>query len=298
MPETVSLAYAPTDQSLHEITETITTEVTEGETTVTDTWERVSRVMVVCTDEGYTNSVTIVSQDLKRNETSVPSPVHKALEGIVLTYTLMKDGTLVSVTGYDQLPSKMAERFAATFASTMSNLLNVEALKLRDEQAYNRLYAGILGEEMTVDANVTMAESQDLPEEGNVTLYSVTKLTREGTGDDTVVEVTTTLNSDSTALASGIDGIEATDLNAKATEAELTSMIPDDLSSATVTGSDTTTIDLSGLLIGSRTVELTFTLTPMVEEGETATPKTVKQTRKFEAEVVEQMMTTPETPQT
>ncbi len=286
-PQTIALSYAPADTSLHEIRQTFETVVTEGETRVVDLWERASRLLVTCTDEGYTNSVTIMSQTLSRNGNPVPSPVHAAMAELGLTHTLTKDGTLVSVAGYDQLPRKMAEKFAAPFAATMGNLLNVESLRQRDEQDYQRLYAGILGQEMTVGAAVAKAENQDLPEEGHVPLYSVTVATREGTGDDALVKVTSTLNSNPTTLATQFDGIESTALTAIATEAKLTGVIPDSLVAVSVAGTDETVLDPAGLLIGTRATRLAFTLTPKVAAGETPSVVTITQTRTFEATRVE-----------
>ncbi len=287
--EAVTLAYEPADASIHEITETFSSVTTEGETTVTDVWERVSRLLVTCTDDGYTNSVTIKSQTISRNGNVVPSPMHTALAGLDLTHTLGKDGTLTSVTGYDLLPGKMAEAFAAPFASTMSDLLNVEALRQRDEETYRQIYAGILGEEMAVGVAMPMAESRLLPEEGQVILYAVSTLTRDGSGDDAVVKVTRRLNSNSTALATEFDGIAAATLNAKGTEAKLSTMIPDDLAAVSVTGTDETVIDLDGLLIGKRTFSLTFNLTPKVSAGQTAKDVRVTQTLTFTATRVEDL---------
>ena len=296
VPETVTLAYAPEDATLYEISRTVQTTTATGEVTTRDTWERLSRLLVTCTDEGYSNTATVLSQTLARNGTAVPSPVHAAMEGLRLTYTLGKDGIISAVSGYDQLPVAMSEKLAPPLASTMSALLNLAALQQRDENDYRELYRGVLGAEMQVGVPVAAAESVHLPDGGHVTAYSVSTLERIE-GDGGALRLAKLLSTDAVALANAFEGIDQATLEARASEAGLATMLPEGVASATVTGEDVAEIDLTGLLIGKRDASLAFTLVPNAGEGETPVPVTVTEASTFAATRVEQVPA-PEVPPT
>lgn len=288
-PETVTLAYSPPDGSLFEISGRLeTTTGPVGGAMTTDVSERLTRMLITCLDDDtYANTGTIVSETLTRNGNPVPSPVYAAMAGLRLTYTLAKDGSLTSVTGYEQLPEAMAEKLAPPVAAAMTSLVNVGALQERDRKFYHDLYLGVLGAEMQVGVPVTKAEIVPLPRGGHVPVYSVLTLTRDP-GEGGALRLTETRSSDAGALASEFEDIESEALEAKATEAGLTAMLPEDLASASVGGSDVTVVDLGGILIGSRTTRTEYTLTPKVSEGETATSTTFVQTLTVTSTPVEQ----------
>ena len=295
-PAMVELAYAPEDGSLFEITETFerVTEMPEQDP-ITDLRTRVSRVLVTCTDEGYTNSVTVVSQSLTRNGSEVASPVNAALRNLVLTYNLSKDGTMTGIAGYEQLPEAMKGRFAAQVAATMARMLNVDALQRRDEEAYRSLYEGLIGSTVTVGEISVSAAAQPLPFGGSAAVYSVSTSEMETDGPLVLHQVFST---DPESLANEFESVAVPALQEAATQGMVSTSLPEDHVSAAVSGRASTVIDPAGLLVGSREVSLTFEL-GMGNPDDTESPNMVRitETSRFEAAKVETEMMAEQTPQ-
>ena len=292
----VELAYAPEDGSLFEITETFE-RVTEtpGQDPITDLRTRVSRMLITCTDEGYTNSVTVTSQSLTRNGSEVASPVNAALRNLVLTYNLSKDGTMTGIAGYEQLPEAMKGRFAMQVAETLIRMLNLDALRRQDEQAYRSLYEGLIGSTVTVGETSVSAAAQPLPRGGSAALYSVS--TSEMATDAPLI-LRRKYSTDATSLANDFESVEATALQAAATQGMVTTMLPDGFVSAAVTGMAMTVIDTDGLLVGSKEVSMTYNL-GMTNPDDSASPNmlVIRETGRFEVTVVETEMMAEQTPQ-
>ncbi|MDE0125164.1 MAG: hypothetical protein OXN97_11370 [Bryobacterales bacterium] len=295
-PAMVELAYAPEDGSMFEITETFE-RVTDmpGQDPITDLRTRVSRMLVTCTDEGYTNSVTVVSQSLTRNGSEVASPVNAALRNLVLTYNLSKDGTMTGIAGYGQLPEAMKGRFAAQVAATMARMLNVDALQRRDEEAYGSLYEGLIGSTVTVGEISVSAAAQPLPLGGSAAVYSVSTSEMETDGPLVLRQLFST---DPESLANEFETVAVPALQEAATQGMVTTMLPEDHVSAAVSGRASTVIDPAGLLVGSREVSMTFEL-GMGNPDDTASPNMVRitETSRFEAAKVETEMMVEQTPQ-
>ncbi len=286
--ETVELSYAPEEGSLFDVTETFTRVTTTGDQDpVTDEMERKSRVLVTCTDDGFANTVMLVSQTLKRNDNLVASPVLAATKNLNLTYNLSKDGEMISIAGYDQLPQKMTDLFAEQMASTMIRLLNTESLKLRDEEAYKHVYGDLIGKSVTVGEETGSAVAQPMPYGGSKTLYSVDESEKDTGG---TLTLTRTYNSDSTALSGDFDSIEATTLETAATNAGVTDMIPDSHASASITGEASTEISSSELLIKSQAVTMTYTLSINDPDGGEPVSVTIEDKSEYEVAAVETEM--------
>ena len=286
--ETVELAYAPEEGSMFDVTETFTrVTTTADQDPVTDISERVSTVLVTCTDDGFANTVMLVSQTLTRNGNRVASPVLVATENLNLTYNLSKDGELTSVTGYEMLPQKMKDKFAEQVASTLIRMLNTESLKLRDEEAYKNLYGDLIGESVTVGEVIGSAEAQPMPYGGSKTLYSVDESEKDADG---TLTLTRTYNSDATALAGGFDTIESTTLETAATDAGVTDMLPDTHASASITGEASTEISSDELLIKSQAVAMTYTLSINDPDGGEPVSVTIEDKSEYAVAAVETEM--------
>lgn len=288
--DTVDLTYGPDDQSMFDITETFTRTITVGEEDpVVDKRERTGKLLVTCvtegTEESYMNSFAVASQSLKRDDQLVASPVNAAMMGLTLTYHLSKDGKLTSVTGHDGLPTKMRERFADQVAETMIRLLNTESLRAREQEAYEALYDGLIGKTVTVGDTSVGAHSLPLPYGGSKTVYSVESSSRD---TDNTLTLTREYNSNATTLAGEFDSVEATALETAATDGGVADALPDDHASASVEGEWTTVIDSDGLLIGSQTMTMTFTLSLNDSGGGDPTSVVITETSEFTATEIEE----------
>ena len=295
-PTMVELAYAPEDGSLFEITETFerVTEMPEQDP-ITDLRTRVSRMLITCTDEGYTNSVTVTSQSLTRNGSEVASPVNAALKNLVLTYNLSKDGTMTGIVGYEQLPEAMKGRFAAQVAATMARMLNIDALQRRDEETYRSLYEGLIGSTVTVGETSVSATAQPLPFGGSAAVYSVS--TSEMETDDPLV-LRQVFSTDPESLANEFESVAVPALQEAATQGMVTTMLPEGHVSAAVSGRASTVIDPAGLLVGSWELSMTYEL-GMANPDDAMSPKMVRimETSRFEAAKVETETMAEQTPQ-
>lgn len=284
--ESVTLAYAPEDQSMFDIIETYRRSVTIGEQeAIVDERERTSRVLITCTDEGYVNTVTVLSQNLSRDGMVVANPVNAAMANLMLTYNLSKEGTLTGISGYEMLPEKMREQFDNQVASTMIRMLNLASLTRRDEEAYKALYDGLIGKSVTVGEMSISADAHALPRGGSKTLYTVESSRRDMDG---FLTLKWTRGSIAANLATEIEGVEVAALEAAATAAGVMDEIPEDHADATVAGVKTIVIDPTGLLVGSLEDMITYRLEINSEGDEMATMHTISEESTFEATVVEQ----------
>ena len=298
-PETVELEYGPEDQTMFDIAETFTRTTTVGEQDpIVDKRERTSTLNVACvtegTDESFMNSLAVRSQTLKRDDRAIASPVNAAMMGLTLTYKLSKDGELTSITGYDGLPGKMREKFASGVAETLIRLLNLESLKVREEEAYEALYEELIGKSVTVGEASGSAHALPLPYGGSKTVYAVESSMRD---TDEILTLTRKYNSDATTLAGEFDSIEVTTLETAATDGGVTDDLPDDHASASVTGEWTTVIDSDGLLIGSQTMTMTYTLSLTDPNGGEATSVEIVETTEFMATEIEETPMVAQAPQ-
>ena len=292
---TVELAYAPEDGSMYEVTETFErVTAAAGQDAITDTRERVSRVLITCTDEGYTNTVTVVSQKLLRNGHEVASPVNAAMTNLTLTYNLAKDGTIAGVAGYEQLPEAMKSRFAAQVAATMTRMLNISSLQQRDEQAYRALYDGLIGSSVTIGETSASAMAQPLPYGGSAVLYSVS--TSESEADGPLV-LRRAFSTDAEALAGEFESVEALALQAAASGAMLAADLPADHQSASVSGTAETVIDPTGLLVGHQRVTMAYTLAMNNPAGESPNVVEITDSTVFATSELEPEMTAEQAPQ-
>lgn len=284
--ESVTLAYAPEDQSMFDITETHRRSVTIGaQEAVVDERERKSRVLITCTDEGFVNTVTVLSQNLRRNDMEVASPVNAAMANLMLTYNLSKEGMLTGISGYDRLPEMMREKFDTQVASTMIRMLNLASLNRRDEDEYRALYDGLIGKSVTVGEMSLSADALALPYGGSKGLYTVESSSRDMDGTLTLSWIR---GSNAANLAAEIEGVEVAALEAAASAAGVMDEIPEDHADAAVAGVRTIVIDPTGLLVGILNDMITYELQINSEGDEMATTHTISEHSTFEATVVEQ----------
>ncbi len=262
----VELVYAPENGSLFEVTETLRRETAvEGQPPVTDVRERVSRVLVACTDTGFSNLTRLVSQTLKSDGTPVGSPVHASMRDLDLTYQLDKQGRLHKVHGYERLPEAMRTRLPDQVASSISRLLNLDSLARQDRREYELTYDGLLGETFTVDQPRASAALHDLPYGGRAVVYSVATLSRSAP-QSAVLSVSRRFNSDPVALVAAPQGVDESTL--AAAKGALVPTLPANHGSASVRGSSETTVNRGGLLISSQRVQVEYALSVRNDSGQ------------------------------
>ena len=262
-PDSVVLAYAPADESLSAITETFTRETSAGEQDpLVGRRERTSTLRLARvtdrTDESYANSLTVTSHTLKRDDLDTPSPVNAGIMGLTLSYKLSLDGQSTSITGYDESPARMPERFAPKVADTLTRLLNIEALKLGGEKSHKALCEALVGKSVTVGATSVSAHAQPLPYGGSKTVYAVESSTRDMDG---TLELRRTRNSGATALADALDSVAAATLEVAASEAGVTDMLPENRASMRFAGTWETAVDPSGSPLASQAMTMGYSLT-------------------------------------
>ncbi len=213
------------------------------------------QVTVASDDDGYKNKAVIGMVTLKRGDHPIASPVLASMKGLELTYELAADGSLVQISGYENLPAAMNDALPGALAATMTRLLNYESLRRQDEDSYRRIYADLPAS--AVPGEVTLkARLEPLPYGGTLPVFYVERLSR--TDDDGPWQLRRDFHSVAEALAEMFEGIDAEAVMTAG--AMLTATLPDNHSDAVASGSQTTTFDAAGLLVAAQTTELEFTL--------------------------------------
>ena len=297
--QSVELQYAPTDGAVFNVVETVTRVATPSEADpVTDVRQRESVVTIAAatapdpntstttpesTDEtvpdstAFSNSVLINSQSLKRNDDVVASPMHAALSGLDLTYHLDANGKLLEIAGYEKLGDSISAALPDKLAGTLLKLVNPDTLLHQDKASYEEVYGPFTTGSITPVANAVSAAIQALPYEGSVVLYTVETI--ESLATEGKVRVSRTFNTDAAALATQFDGLEEATI--LATQGTLTATLPTTYASASVSGSETVLVQVSGALVESRTYELDSEWTLQAPAGTTPATHRVKDTKQF-----------------
>ncbi len=276
----IQLRYALSDGATFDVTEKVTRVTAAfGEDPVTDVAERISRLTVKQSETGYANAVTIVSQTLTRNGNPVVSPIHAAMAGLPLTYTLDRDGRMVGIAGYDQLKDAMAEKLPDKLASTLLKLVSYDSLHSKDRNSYNEVYGEYAGASIEPVTDEASVKRHSLPYDGSVPLYAVS--TVERADDNAAIRVKRTFNSDAATLAAQFEAI--TEEGLTALKGTLMPVLPENHESAAVSGTEETLVRINGPLVTSRTVNLeySFTLTP--PDGSQPIPFAVAVIKEFTA---------------
>ena len=293
----VELQYAPEDGAVFNVVETVTrvTSAT-GADSVTDVRKRESvvRIAAVAAEDpdtattapdstAFSNTVTILSQSLTRNDDVVASPLHAALSGLELTYHLDATGKLLAIAGYEGIRDSVASRLPDKLAATLLKLVSHDTLRQQDRASYEEVHGPFTEGSVTPVVNEVSAASHPLPSEGSVVLYAVS--TTESLPDEGKIRLTRTFNSDAAALAMEFEGLdEAAILEAKGM---LETMLPETYASAAVTGSEEVLVQASGALVESRTLALVAEWTLQAPEGATPETHRVEDTKEFTASAVE-----------
>lgn len=256
--ETVELRYAPSDESVFDVSETTERQVVATDRdTVTHTRTRLSRVRVQRSEEGFSNPTTILSITLLRNGTNVSSPVFSAMSNLQLDYRLDAEGELVGITGYDRLPAATRLKLPESLAKTLTGLMDYKSIQRTDEDAYRRIYSALPGSSLETGVAIASAATQVLPFGGSLPLYAVDVLERQ-TDEAETLKLTRQYHSDPAALAGEFEAIAESELLAAA--GGLESMVPEGQSDVSVHGSVETLLDLNGLLVASQTSTLEYNL--------------------------------------
>ena len=282
--ETVNLVYQPPEGEAFDIVERFTRVTMSGEAEpVTDVRQREYRIQVLRTETGFSNTATVQGLTLTRNEHQVASPVFASMQDLQLIYELGADGSLVGISGYENLPEAMSGKLPATLANTMIRFLNYDSLRHQDEAAYREVYRGLPGATLETGVLRTAARNQPLPLGGSMPLYIVEGLAQSEAEGPLVV--TRRFHSDAATLAAEFEGIEEAALVAAA--GEMMPMIPEGHEGATLMGSEQTVLDLAGLLVAERTenLEYTFAVKNPDPEG-MAVQHSISEMREFKASPV------------
>ena len=286
-PQDVTLSYAPSDGAAFDVVETLT-HVTSGtgEDTVTDVRRRESVVRVAAATEreatAFSNTVTIRSQSLTRNDSDIASPLHAALGGLELTYHLGTNGNLLEIEGYERLGDAMAAKLPDGLAATLLKLVNHETLRHQDRASYEEIYGPFTQGSITPIVNQVSAASHALPREGSVVLYAVLTI---AVRQDEKIELTRVFDSDAAALATGIEGLDQATIEAAA--GTLVPMLPQTYASARVSGRESVLVQPSGALVESRSFNLSAEWTLQADEGADPPTFRVSDTKSFTATAVE-----------
>ena len=297
--QSVELQYAPTDGAVFNVVETVTRVTTPNEADpVTDVRQRESIVTIAAAtvpdsdtstttpestaetvpdSTAFSNNVLINSQSLTRNGDIVASPMHAALSGLVLTYHLDAKGKLLEIAGYEKLGDAVAAALPDKLAGTLLKLVNPDTLLHQDNANYDEVYGPFTTGSITPVANAVSATIQALPYEGSVVLYTVETI--ESLATEGKVRVSRTFNTDAAALATQFDGLEEATI--LATQGTLTATLPTTYASASVSGSETALVQVSGALVESRTYELDSEWTLQAPAGTTPATHRVKDTKQF-----------------
>lgn len=269
-PTTVEVEYAPEDGAVYDITERTTRISTVGDADpVTDVRERASELVIAESEgededeDGYMNRMTIVSESLSRNGNAIPSPLFPALAGLELVYEVASDGSLTAITGHEGLTAAIASIFPDKLAGTLDALLNHDALRQQDARRYSEVHGPYIGASVTLVENEASAASQMLPSGGSMPVYTLTTITQDE--EEGTLTVKRVHSSDAEALAEGVDTVTEDDL------LDLSEDLEEDLptahASAAVSGMEETTVETSGALVTSRTVEMRYEHTPRQPPG-------------------------------
>lgn len=295
----VELQYAPADGAVFNVVETVSRVTTaSGADPVTDVRQRESIVTIAAVtasdsnsstttteptgeavpeSTAFSNNVVINSQSLTRNDDIVASPMHAALSGLDLTYHLDANGKLLEIAGYEKLGDSISAALPDKLAGTLLKLVNHDTLLYRDKANYEEVYGPFTTGSVTPVVNAVSAAIQALPYEGSVVLFAVETI--ESLAADGKIRVTRSLNTDAAALASQFDGLEEATI--LATQGTLTATLPANCTSASVSGSETVLVQVSGALVESRTLELDSEWTLQAPDGTTAATHRVKDTKEF-----------------
>lgn len=213
------------------------------------------RVTVASDDDGYKNKAVIGMATLRRGDHPIASPVLSSMNGLELTYELDSDGSLLQISGYENLPAAMNEALPGPLAATMTRLLNYESLRRQDEDSYRRIYADLPA--AAVPGELTLkARLEALPYGGTLPVFYVEQLSRAD--DDGAWQLRRDFHSVAASLAAMHEGIDAEAVTAAG--AMLTATLPANHVGAVAFGSQTTMFDAAGLLVAAQTTELSFTL--------------------------------------
>ena len=267
-PTSVEVEYAPEDGAVYDITDRTTRVSTVGDAdAVTDVRERVSE-LVIAEDEdededGYMNRMTIASESLSRNGNAIPSPLFPALAELQLVYEVASDGSLTAITGHEGLTAAIASIFPDKLAGTLDALLNHDALRQQDARRYSEVHGPYIAASVTLVENEASAASQMLPSGGSMPVYTLTTITQDE--DEGTLTVKRMHSSDAEALADGVATVTEDDL--LALSGDLEEDLPAAHASAAVTGMEETTVEASGALVTSRTVQMQYEHTPRQPPG-------------------------------
>ncbi|MCY4189123.1 MAG: hypothetical protein OXD30_11635 [Bryobacterales bacterium] len=307
--QSVDLQYAPADGAYFQVVETETHSRSDaGGQPVTDVRQRMSFVTVaavpapmpgekptaaapdaaVPAGTAFSNRVTITSQSLTRNGDAIISPVHAALAGLELVYHLDANGKLLAIAGYEGLDAAMAAKLPDKFAGTLAKLVNASALRHRDETGYQEVYGPFTEGSITPVANAVSAASQPLPAGGSLPLFAVSNI--EATSEGMIV-VRRAFSSDAAALAAQFEGVDAAAI--LATQGEITAMLPESCTSASISGSEEVLVQASGALVEFRSHSLSYAWTDKAPAGQVPVTHQVTERREFTAAAVVGLMEQP-----
>ncbi len=223
--DSIEITYGPADGETFVTTSSITRKSTIGDQgPKTDVNETRSRVVAHPTDDGFENSVTILSTKFEREGHSIASPLFAALVDLELTYRLAADGKLREITGYEKLVDALKAKFPPAISQTMAPLLNYHSIRLRDEAEYRDRYEGFIGAKYKPGETRISAKAHALPYGGTILLYVVTEADElSDCQGKRCLALNQTYNSDPEKLVAAVDAIDVDALKAAAdgVEAEL-----------------------------------------------------------------------------
>ena len=250
--EPVKLQYGRVDGETFVTTSSITRNSTIGDQgPKTDVNETKSRVVAHRSEDGYENSVTILSTKFEREGHSIASPLFAAMEDLELTYRLAPDGKLREIAGYEKLVDALKAKFPPAISQTMAPLLNYHSIRLRDEAEYRERYEGYIGTPYTPGTTQVSAKAHALPYGGTILLYVVTEVGElSDCGENRCLTLTQTYNSDPQKLAAAVDTFDIETLQAAATGVE--AALPKNHMLASVEGSGEIVLEPNTLFLVSR----------------------------------------------
>lgn len=247
--EPVKVRYAPDDGEAFVSVSTVTRIADIGEQKPgLDVSKTKSRVVVHRTEDGFENSVTVLSTEFEHDGRSIASPLFAAMMNFEVTYRLDAAGKLLAITGYEKLADALKAKFPAAISQAMAPLLNYHAMQLQATAEYRERYERFVGAVFTPGTTQTSVRAHALPYGGTIPVYVVTEVGGlSDCGQRRCLELEQTYNSDAEKLRGSID-VGALKAAAKDVKAEP----PANYTMASVEGSGTIVLEPETLFVASR----------------------------------------------
>lgn len=173
----VTFRFAPPDGAtyIETLTTTKTRQRADG-TTREDVIQGTVRVEIHTTEDGYRLEARTLSAGGSQDGEVVETPIFDALEQLHLTYHLTPDGRLRSLSGFEELPRRLAETLPPEMMKVLSRVLDPQVMAARERAEWEGRVTRLAGRVARPGEVWSGSAEFDLPGGGQITTFVATKL--------------------------------------------------------------------------------------------------------------------------